>query len=380
MRAITTRALARNGAVFTLILGVAACDGGLNLKMPSLDLDLRNNAGGFDTSDAARSAIQARPTPDARGVLSYDSYQVALAKKGDTVSKVAARVGVDAGTLARFNGITADTALRDGEVLALPRRVSATPVQQVPLTPIDVSPLSPAVPSDPVRHKVEAGETAYTIARLYDVPVKSLSEWNGLGSDFAVRQGQFLLIPVKSAAPTAAATKPGQGSATPTPPSAAQAQPASDVKPGEIMTTTGETIAAGTASAKPPATPNLGTTTAKSDAAMVIPVSGSIIRAYAKGRNEGIDIGAAAGSPVKAAAKGTVAAVTKDTNGIAILVIKHAGGLLTVYTNIDSVTVKKGDSVRRGQSIAKVRPDSTPFVHFEVRKGLESVDPMSYLQ
>ena len=52
-----------------------------------------------------------------------------------------------------------------------------------------------------MRHKVERGETAFTIARLYNVPIKALAEWNGLGADFGIRSGQFLLIPVASQKP-----------------------------------------------------------------------------------------------------------------------------------------------------------------------------------
>ena len=51
---------------------------------------------------------------------------------------------------------------------------------------------------DPVRHRVEAGETAYSIARLYGVSVTALASWNGLGPDLAVRENQELLIPIVS--------------------------------------------------------------------------------------------------------------------------------------------------------------------------------------
>jgi len=82
---------------------------------------------------------------------------------------------------------------------------------------------------------------------------------------------------------------------------------------------------------------------------------------------------------VRAADAGTVAAITRDTEKIPILVIRHAGGLLTVYANIDGITVKKGDRVKRGQKIAVVRKGKPSFVHFEVRKGIDAVDPMPYL-
>ena len=86
-----------------------------------------------------------------------------------------------------------------------------------------------------------------------------------------------------------------------------------------------------------------------------------------------------AGTPVRAAAAGTVAAVTRDTDGIPILVLRHSDGLLTVYAGLDDLGVKKGDVVTRGQSIAKVRSGDPAFLHFEVRKGLEAVDPTPFL-
>ncbi len=113
---------------------------------------------------------------------------------------------------------------------------------------------------------------------------------------------------------------------------------------------------------------------------MVMPVHGSIIRAYAKGRNDGIDIAPRAGSPVNAAADGTVAAITKDTEQTPIIVIRHDDNLLTVYAGVDAITVKKGDTVQRGQTIASVRAGTPTFLHFEVRKGVDSTDPVAYLQ
>ncbi len=112
---------------------------------------------------------------------------------------------------------------------------------------------------------------------------------------------------------------------------------------------------------------------------MAFPVRGDIIRDYAKGKNDGIDISAAAGAPVRAAADGVVAAITEDTNGIPIIVVKHPDNLLTVYSNIANVAVKKGDSVKRGGKLAEIRRDGAAALHFEVRDGFDSVDPNDYL-
>jgi murein DD-endopeptidase MepM/ murein hydrolase activator NlpD len=373
------------------------------------DYDLRGLSGtGFSTTGAASQvSTAARPAPDNRGVISYPSYQVAVAGRGDTIQSMATRLGLDAPTLARFNGIDETVPLRQGEVIALPTRVAepspATGAASTgPIRPgsvdidalandainrsenpaaqngdVRVAALPPSAPAaaapsgeEPIRHKVERGETAYTISRLYNVPVKSLAEWNGLGSDFAIREGQYLLIPVaRRAAPANVSEnvpKPGSGTPTPTPPSAAQPLPEPEPQ---------------VAAAPPPPPVDVGEQSISSDEArMLYPVSGSIIREYAKGRNEGINIKAAAGSPVKAADAGTVAAVTKSAEGVPIIVIRHEPELLTVYANVTDVSVEKGTRVSRGQDIAKLRDGNDAFVHFEVRRGFESVDPMPYLR
>ncbi len=386
------------------LLALAACS-----DQP-LDWDLRGlTGGGLDTSDAAIQATQARPRPDDRGVISYPGYQVVLARRGDTPRSVAARIGMGADELARHNAILPDDLLRDGEVLALPRRIAggAAPLGvsgggsgqiasgTIAPAPVDVSTIAttaldrvgsgtttaPAASGNaaqtatqPGRHRVARGETAYSIARLYNVNVRALADWNGLGADLALREGQYLLIPTAAAAPPArstqsATTAPGAGSPTPVPPSAATPLPAERTTP------------AASANSNAPASPNMGAQrTTSSNARFAMPVEGRIIREYAKGRNEGIDIGAAAGAPVRAAADGVVAAITRDTNQVPIMVIRHSDNLLTVYAGIDGLTVAKDATVKRGQTIAVVRQANPAFLHFEVRRGVESVDPMTMLQ
>lgn len=345
-------------AVFVLsgTVLVAACN-------QPMDFDMRS---GLNTGSAAINATEARPQPDARGVISYPTYQVAVAQQGDTVATLAARIGADANQIAQFNALTPDTPLRAGETVALPQAVGGSPVTAAPVvsgiqtSPIDVTPLAssaissaPATPpasgSQPAQHRVQRGETAYSIARTYNVSPKALAEWNGLDANLSLREGQVLMIPVSSGAAPPAATP----AAAP-----AAAQPA----------------------AQPAAAIPVAPAPAASSARFAMPAQGSIIRPYSKGKNEGIDIGAAAGSPVVAAADGTVAAITQDTDQVPILVLRHSDNTLTVYAGIDNVAVAKGASVSRGQKVASVRAASPAFLHFEVRKGFESVDPAPYLQ
>lgn len=404
------RALGLGGS----LLLVAACGNGGGKPF---DWDFR--PGGVSTADAARAATAARPSPDGRGVISYPGYQVVVARRGDTVASVAARIGIDPGELARYNAVNPNDPVREGEILALPRRVAEGAAPIAPATgaivgapirsgSIDVAPLASAAidraapkPAtapqgwqkgadaagaapgvEPARHQVKRGETAFTIARAYNVSAKSLADWNGLDANMTVREGQYLLIPTAATpAPVAAApepiTQPGAGSPTPVPPSAAKPLPPKDEPP--VATKKPDGTKAAAPAAKPVA--DLGTNRSGASASkLAMPVSGQVIRPYAKGKNEGIDIGASAGAGVVSAADGTVAAITKNTDGVPILVIRHANNLLTVYGGIDAVAVAKGASVKRGQQIAKVRAGNPSFLHFEVRKGFDSVDPMSYLQ
>jgi murein DD-endopeptidase MepM/ murein hydrolase activator NlpD len=379
-------------AVLVAGLGLAGCAG----TPGDFDWDLRDGGAGLDTTEAARSATAAPPRADERGVLSYPTYQVAVARQGDTVATVAGRVGLGAQELASYNARTPQDTLRAGEILALPRRVAepavatASPgvatgvnVSAIATTALDevdstapARSTAPATPGpEPVRHRVARGETAFSIARTYNVSPKALAEWNGLGSDLAVREGQYLIIPTALAtAPDAdagrvAVTKPGVGTATPEPPSAAKPLP--DENPA----------ASGSRSDETPASPDLATDrTAASAAAFAMPVAGSIIRGYEKKKNDGIDIAAAAGSPVKAAADGTVAAITKDTDQTTIIVVRHPDNLLTVYAGVEGVSVAKGDAVKRGQAMAKVSGGTPTALHFEVRRGIDSLDPMTFLQ
>ncbi|WP_207623844.1 M23 family metallopeptidase [Rhodobacter calidifons] len=368
----------------------------------ALDWDLRRGAG--DTSEAARQATAAAPTPDANGIISYPGYQMATARRGETVATMAGRLGMNPEELARTNALRATDPLREGEMLLLPRRVAASPqpvviggsapmagggtAGAIDVTAIATTALDTAAPAtrpaggaspaaskpvagQPLTHRVARGETAFTIARTYNVSAKALADWNQLGPDMAVREGQTLIIPVATGPapnPEPVPTPPGAGSPTPEPPSAKKPLPDEKTEP------------TGTKPKGTPPSPDLGA--AKSTPSkMAMPASGKIIRGYDAKKNQGIDIAAAAGSPVVAAEAGTVTVISSDTTGKGIVIIRHPGDLLTVYVGLNGMTVKKGDTVKRGQTIGKVAPGDPPFVHFEVRNtSKQSFDPVGYLQ
>jgi lipoprotein NlpD len=387
--AVSTSRRQRRGLA-ALAMGTALAAAGCTDPIGPFDPDLRRMGGSGAGTTAAPVQTEARPQADSRGVLSYPGYQVAVARGGDTVRDVASRVGLPAEDLARHNGLPLDAPLRGGEIVALPSRVAEPSpatgaIASGPIMPgaVDITtlaggaieragggsaaPAPAAAGTQPVQHRVARGETAFTIARSYGVSVEALAQWNSLDSQFSVREGQFLLIPpVMGGTRTAAAgpiTPPGTGSAAPPPPSSAQPLPPPPA-----------------AAPAAPAAPPPQTTAATPRAQFAMPVQGPIIRAFARGRNDGIDIGAPAGTPVRAADGGTVAAITQNTDGVPIVVVRHANDLLTVYAGLDNVTVQRGAAVTRGQQIATVRAAPTPFLHFEVRRGMEALDPGPFLE
>jgi lipoprotein NlpD len=364
----------------TLLLGLAGCS---------------DQIGGL--TNAPPAAVP-NVAPDSRGVITYATYQVALARDGDTLQSVSSRVGgVTAAELSALNGLPLDYRLRAGEVLALPDSVprgtplgtSGSPNGWTPEIATQAIADAPAAGTaspvdnpfangqsdlviDPIRHRVEPGETAYSIARLYGVSVTALASWNGLGPDLSVRANQELLIPVVSGANQIQSslpdTVPGEGTPTTPPPSASQPLP--------------ENITA--AAGAPPASPNMSQYRTPPGGRLARPVDAPIVKEYnlapGPNRSEGIGFGAPAGSTVRSAGDGEVALISESLGDLGtIVIIRHRDDVMTVYGRVDEVTVSRGQSVSQGESIGRVAGGPDPELHFEVRRGTESVDPMAYI-
>jgi murein DD-endopeptidase MepM/ murein hydrolase activator NlpD len=119
----------------------------------------------------------------------------------------------------------------------------------------------------------------------------------------------------------------------------------------------------------------------------VWPVHGPLLAEFGttgKGQhNDGINIAVPRGTPVLAAQDGVVAYSGNELRGFGnLLLIKHADGWMTAYAHNDTLLVKRGDTVRRGQQIAKAGDSggvAQPQLHFEVRQGTRAVDPLGFL-
>ena len=113
------------------------------------------------------------------------------------------------------------------------------------------------------------------------------------------------------------------------------------------------------------------------------PARGRIIQGFKSGGNDGINISVPSGTSVRAAESGTVVYSGDGLKGYGNLVlIKHPNGFVSAYGNNGELDVKRGETVKRGQVIAKSGDTgnvNSPQLHFELRKGSTPVDPTSYL-
>lgn len=198
---------------------------------------------------------------------------------------------------------------------------------------------------------VRAGDTLYKIAQAHGTDVGTLVRLNNIGDPTQLRIGQVLRL----------------DGATPVP-----SQPAAvaTAQPSVVPVT--------------PVTPPPATAVRASDANLVNwgwPAAGKIIQGFTD-NTKGIDIAGALGDPVVSAADGEVRYAGDGLRGLGNLVlIQHANGFITAYAHNQRLLVKSGDRVKKGARIALLgQTDTTsPRLHFEIRKGGQPVNPLSYL-
>ncbi len=116
------------------------------------------------------------------------------------------------------------------------------------------------------------------------------------------------------------------------------------------------------------------------------PVRGRILQTFGPqggGRiNDGINIAADNGAPVRASADGEVIYVGEEVKNLGnLLLVRHAQGWITAYAHTDAVAVRRGEQVRQGQTIARAGRTNGDAgqVHFQLRRGTEPVDPLTRL-
>ena len=121
---------------------------------------------------------------------------------------------------------------------------------------------------------------------------------------------------------------------------------------------------------------------------LIRPVNGSITSRFGassyrrSSRHTGLDIANSKGTPIKAAAGGTVSFASWKGSYGNLIVIDHGGGIQTYYGHLSSIGVSVGQSVGQGQVIGAMGStgNSTgPHLHFEIRSGGVALNPQNYL-
>lgn len=110
-------------------------------------------------------------------------------------------------------------------------------------------------------------------------------------------------------------------------------------------------------------------------------------RRNGKRLHQGIDLFASVGAPVRAARFGIVVSANRNRGMGNYVIIRHSGGIVTVYGHLSRVFVNRGQLVRQGQIIGAVGKtgnanyrDIQPHLHLEIRKGGVPQDPLLYLE
>ncbi|HEX2116844.1 MAG TPA: M23 family metallopeptidase [Alphaproteobacteria bacterium] len=279
---------------------------------------------------------------------------------------------------------------------------------------------------------VQRGDTLYALARKHNVPPQTLIAANDLRAPYTLHVGQRLSLPgapvpatrVVETRPAASEPLPagsippavpaGRVESTPlapissTPVSSAPATStvAEPARPAPVAMQTSEPARANVAAhaAEPQAPTQIAPTGSLSEHVAAVepasvtlparagrgfqwPVRGRVVSDFGpKGgglHNDGINIAASRGTPIRAAESGVVVYAGNELRGFGNLVLlRHADGWMTAYGHADELTVQRGDQVRRGQVIGRVGATgnvTSPQIHFEIRRGSRPVNPRDHL-
>ncbi|WP_153111434.1 peptidoglycan DD-metalloendopeptidase family protein [Propionivibrio limicola] len=261
-----------------------------------------------------------------------DAYVV---KKGDTLYSIAREHGMDFRELVALNRIENPNVISEGLVLKVKPLASTSAVastapvrvDEVVVRPIDGVPLADQANggSEMLKREPKAGKVPYSEQALAQ----------------AQSEAQAKSVEQKPAEPKAAesasAVKP-------------ETKPAEAVSPGEV--------------------------------AWIWPANGKVVATFSDGGNKGVDISGRAGDAVIAAGDGKVVYSGAGLRGYGkLVIIKHNATYLSAYAHNQTLLVREGQSVVKGQRIAEMGNSDADQVklHFEVRRQGKPVDPLKYL-
>jgi len=340
--------------------------------------------GSYQPSGEVTGSIAAAPPPPPPPPRwTWEGGTPITVAPGETLEMIARQHAVPVSAIMETNHIASAASIYPGEHLVIPRYRAGTTAALPPQTRIASTVPAPAPSYAPPRgglvappgvHVVAPGETLNSIARLYGKPVMVIARANNISPDTRVRVGDHIVIPEMGERPA---------------PVAPRAE-APVMPPSESVATIESPHSARIATPSAPTAQDNPVKAEEAASAMPSfrwPVRGRIIAAFGPKpnglQNDGINLAVPEGTPIKAAEDGVVAYAGNELKGYGNLVlVRHANGFVTAYANASEILVKRGETVKRGQVIAKSGETgnvTSPQLHFEIRKGATPVDPSQYL-
>jgi murein DD-endopeptidase MepM/ murein hydrolase activator NlpD len=314
---------------------------------------------------------------------------------GETLETIARKHNVPVAAIIQANNMSG-SALHPGQRLVIPRYRTPSLAYAPPTTRITtIVPAAPSVapmvqpraalPRNAAVHIVEPGETLHSIASRYGKSPLMLARANSMRPNEPMRVGERIVIPdarererERAEVPPARVTRDFANADSPR--SAWRTAPVE--QPAEKAPKSAEQIPA-----KDATPPVKAAEPAGSLPSFRWPARGPVLVGFGPQpngtQNDGVDVSMPNGTPVKAADDGVITYAGDELQSYGKLVlIRHGTGYVTAYAHANEILVKKGDTVKRGQVIARSGATGSvkePELHFEIRKGTTPVDPSQFL-
>lgn len=276
---------------------------------------------------------------------------------GDTIHSIAQRYNVRSDDIVILNKLRSPDNLEIGQRIKMPA---------------------------PKTYKLREGDTLYFLSYMFDVDVEETAALNNISDPMHLKPGRVLKLPSLAAEPPeiVAQTKFVQAHE----PEFVDREELGEVKPGRKPEQEQEEQKVTSVSSKPKSKIHVKTPK-RASSKFLQPVDGKIISGYgptADGlHNDGINIAAARGTPVKVAENGVVVYAGNGLKGSGNLVlVRHDDRWMTAYAHLDQIDVKNGATIMRGSKIGTVGSTGAvnkPQLHFEVRRGTEALNPKPYI-
>ena len=296
-------------------------------------------------------------------------------RPGDTLFILSKRYRVSARTIIEANQMLPPYRLLVGEELLIPK---------------------------PMIHTITKGESLYKVSRKYGLDVYEIAKINSLQSPYRIYVGDKLVLPIsdlsnsnrkpKITNPKIRINRIVQSEFEDNRSAKSNAKPLIEKRDknrenSKLLKTNkiaGETVNKSRVIVRQ----SIKMPKVKTTGRFKWPVQGKLLSNYgAKGdglHNDGINIIAQKGDPVRAAGSGKVAYAGNELRGFGnLLLIKHPGGWVTAYAHNSRLLVKRGDRVKVGDVIAKVGSSGNvvlPQLHFEIRRGKRAINPLRHLK